>query len=59
MIDIKIVNIWLKNVHGRKHIWFSSGCPNNPELRINLLNKVKDVDEIILDGIRLLLFEVV
>jgi len=47
-----------EDVYGRKHIWFSSGCPNNPELRINLLNKVKeivkalDVDGIILDGIR-------
>ncbi len=43
---------------GRKHIWFGSGCPNNPEIQRYTLNKIEDivsnydVKSIILDGIR-------
>jgi len=43
---------------GRKHIWFNSGCPNNPSIRKKSLEKVKEwiekyeVNGVILDGIR-------
>ncbi|HDH07072.1 MAG TPA: hypothetical protein ENF87_01755, partial [Thermoproteales archaeon] len=43
---------------GRKHVWFNSGCPNNPEIRKNILLKIEnvitsyDVDGVILDGVR-------
>lgn len=44
--------------YGRKHVWFGSGCPNNPEIRRRTLNRVSeivekhDVNSILLDGIR-------
>ncbi len=44
--------------YGRKHVWFSSGCPNNPLLREERLEKLKeiatkyDIHGISLDGIR-------
>jgi len=43
---------------GRKHVWFNSGCPNNPTIRSKCLEIVEEwitkyeVDGIILDGIR-------
>lgn len=43
---------------GRKHIWFNSGCPNNPAIRSKCLKIVEEwvteyeVDGVILDGIR-------
>lgn len=44
--------------YGRKHIWFGSGCPNNPDIRNRTLRQVSeilekhDVSSILLDGIR-------
>ncbi|MBO3808033.1 MAG: hypothetical protein FGF50_00290 [Candidatus Brockarchaeota archaeon] len=44
--------------YGRKHIWFGSGCPNNPDIRRKTLQQVSeilekhDVSSILLDGIR-------
>jgi len=44
--------------YGRKHIWFGSGCPNNPDIRRRTLGQVSeivekhDISSIVLDGIR-------
>ena len=44
--------------YGRKHVWFGSGCPNNPEIRRRTLSQIVeivrgyDVSSILLDGIR-------
>ncbi|MEM2050412.1 MAG: hypothetical protein QXZ11_04750, partial [Thermoproteota archaeon] len=44
--------------YGRKHVWFGSGCPNNPDIRRRTLRQVSeilekhDVSSILLDGIR-------
>jgi hypothetical protein len=44
--------------YGRRHVWFGSGCPNNPEIRRRTLSQVSeivekyDVNSVLLDGIR-------
>ncbi|MEM4169626.1 MAG: hypothetical protein QXY99_06020, partial [Thermoproteota archaeon] len=44
--------------YGRKHVWFGSGGPNNPDIRRRTLRQVSeilekhDVSSILLDGIR-------
>ncbi|MEM2930606.1 MAG: hypothetical protein QW797_07100 [Thermoproteota archaeon] len=44
--------------YGNKHVWFGSGCPNNPDIRRRTLSQVSeivekhDVSSILLDGIR-------
>ena len=29
--------------YGRKHIWFGSGCPNNPEIRRRTLSQIVEI----------------
>ncbi|MCD6563519.1 MAG: hypothetical protein J7K23_06335 [Thermoproteales archaeon] len=54
----KSVEYLAEDPYGRKHIWFGSGCPNNPEIRKYILDRIReiianyDVKSIILDGIR-------
>ncbi len=44
--------------YGKKHVWFGSGCPNNPDIRRRTLSQVSEIVEkhevssILLDGIR-------
>jgi hypothetical protein len=44
--------------YGRRHIWFGSGCPNNPDIRRRTLRQISEIIEkhsvnsILLDGIR-------
>ncbi len=43
---------------GRKHVWFGSGCPNNPELRRGIMGRIEEAvtgleaDGVMLDGVR-------
>lgn len=60
--DIKdkrgVPDILAEDIYGRKHVWFGSGCPNNPLLRQDRLEKLKEIimkyniHGISLDGIR-------